>query len=187
MELKPRITMPHDVVSVVKPVYTWDTVTEVGNANSFTACEVVGTIYGNPRCVGEQVACHLSNGVIVDFLEGSDNTAEEVSAVERWVLENSVKTLSGLYNPRNLVDNALLLVHSVGGLEVTLTQEAGKEPYTYRLVGNPEEYLPAVWVGALPAKVRIKLRKLWADSEGGYTDYFDGRDLTLLKKWLAAR
>ena len=203
MELKPRIigkqypirTMPHDV-SVVKPVYTWDSNTEVGAHAA--ACDVVGFIYGNPRCLGEQIAFCLSSGVIADFFEVSahnpvsgeylgSTTAAEDTAIEQWVVCNSVRTLSGMYNPRNLVDRSLLLVHIGGGLEITLTQETGKGPYTYRLLGNPEDYLPEVWATTLPAAIRIKLRNLWTGSEGGYTSYFDKRDLTLLKKWLAVR
>ena len=184
--------------SVIKPVYSWEVFTEVSNANSFTACDIIGYIFGNPRCLGDQVNYLMDNGVVVDFLEGTtrdavtgavtgSSTSEEDEAVERWLVEKSCRTLSTLHNPRSMLDTALLLVHCGGGLEMTLTQEKGKPPFSYRFVGNPEDYLPVMWVRTLPSKVRIKIRALWESSDEGYTDYFDRRDLALLKGWLTER
>ena len=184
--------------SVIKPVYSWEVFTEVSNADSFTACDVVGYIYGNRRCNGDQTAFLLSNGVVVDFQEVSahhhesgeyirSSTEEEDAAIECWVIDNSVRTLSSLHQPKSMVDTALLLAHCAGGVEVTLTQEKGMPPFSYRLLGEVENYLPPAFARTLPSTVRIKLRNLWQGSDEGYISYFDKRDLTLLKKWLAVR
>ena len=203
MELKPRVPTKHypirksTAVAVVCPVYTWDITREVDNADSFTACEVVGFIYGDRHCVGGQFGFKLNNGVIEDFfnvnahcaLSGEvvgTSTESEDDSVLKWVVDNS-KELSSLHHPRNLLESALLLAHCNGGIVVTLTQEKGKPPFSYRFVGNPEDYLPVMWVRTLPSKVRIKIRALWESSDEGYTDYFDRRDLALLKGWLAER